>query len=79
MTVVETTQDNGPWLAGGPPTVRGLDPSVESYIGYGRPFGGLHRDGLNVLWADGSVRIVSNGVASPEFRAMARINRDASE
>jgi prepilin-type processing-associated H-X9-DG protein len=79
MMVVETTQDNGPWLAGGPPTVRGLDPSVESYIGYGGPFGGLHRDGLNVLWADGSVRLVTEGIAPPEFRAMARINRDPHE
>jgi prepilin-type processing-associated H-X9-DG protein len=79
MMVVETAQDNGPWLAGGPPTVRGLDPGVESYIGYGRPFGGLHRDGLNVLWADGSVRLVRENIAPPEFRAMARIHRDVGQ
>lgn len=79
MMVVETAQDNGPWLAGGPPTVRGLDPGVDSYIGSGRPFGGLHRDGLNVLWADGSVRLVTANIAPPEFRAMARIHRDAGD
>lgn len=79
MMAVETARDNGPWLAGGPPTVRGLDPSVGSYIGYGHPFGGLHRDGLNVLWADGSVRLVTEEIALPEFRAMARIHRDAGE
>jgi prepilin-type processing-associated H-X9-DG protein len=79
MMVVETTQDNGLWLAGGTPTVRGLDPSVESYIGSGRSFGGLHRDGLNVLWADGSVRLVNERMAPLEFRASARIHRDAGE
>jgi prepilin-type processing-associated H-X9-DG protein len=79
MMVAETTQHNGPWLAGGLPTVRGLDPEVEHYIGLGRPFGGLHQDGLNVLWADGSVRIIADRIAPREFRAMARINREAED
>ncbi len=76
MMVVETTRDNGPWLAGGPPTVRGLDSDCDRYVGYERPFGGLHRDGLNVLWADGSVRPVHEWIEPAVFRAMARIARN---
>lgn len=79
MMAVETGRDNGPWLAGGAPTVRGLDPECERYIGRERPFGGLHREGLNVLWADGSARIVHEGVAPKEFRASARIGRENAE
>jgi prepilin-type processing-associated H-X9-DG protein len=75
MMVVETTRHNGPWLAGGPSTVRGLDPDCDRYIGYDQPFGGLHRDGLNVLWADGSVRLVRDRIAPADFRTLARIHR----
>jgi prepilin-type processing-associated H-X9-DG protein len=77
--VVETTYDNGPWLAGGPPTVRGLDPDSEHYIGLGRPFGGLHREGCNVLWADGSAHPVRNDIAPKAFRDSSRITRKDSE
>jgi prepilin-type processing-associated H-X9-DG protein len=76
MMVLETTRDNGPWLAGGPPTARGLDPDGERYIGLERPFGGLHREGCNVLWADGSVRRVRDDVAPKVFRDTARIIRE---
>src|SRR5262249_34049621 len=58
MMVAETAHDNGPWLAGGPPTVRGLDPDDQPYIGTGRPWGGCHSGGLYVLLLDGSVRWV---------------------
>jgi prepilin-type processing-associated H-X9-DG protein len=75
MMVVETTRDNGPWLAGGPPTLRGLDPDCDHYIGHGQPFGGLHLDGLNVLWADGSVRFVRDRIEPAAFRALAQIHR----
>ncbi len=77
MMVVETTCDNGPWIAGGPPTVRGLDPNCNQYTGYLQPFGGLHLHGLNVLWADGSVRFVDDGKPADDFRALAQINRGA--
>ena len=33
--VLETTAENGPWLAGGVPTVRGLAPGVKHYSGPG--------------------------------------------
>lgn len=76
MMVVETARENGPWLAGGAATTRGLDPNCEDYIGRGRPFGGLHREGLNALWADGSVQRVNENVAPMAFRASARIARE---
>jgi prepilin-type processing-associated H-X9-DG protein len=75
MAVVETTRDNGSWLAGGAATVRGLDPEESRYIGFGRPFGGLHPRGLNVLWADASVRFLKETIAAADFRAAAVLAR----
>jgi prepilin-type processing-associated H-X9-DG protein len=73
MLAAETRQAGGPWAAGGPPTVRGLDPDTDDYIGPGRPFGGLHRGGLYVLWADGSVRWVAETVPPADLRAQATL------
>jgi hypothetical protein len=79
MMATETTQDNGPWAAGGPATVRGLDPDARIYIGRGRPLGGLHREELNVLWADGSARVIRETINPDVFREQARINRPEIE
>jgi prepilin-type processing-associated H-X9-DG protein len=73
MMATETEQDNGPWAEGGTATVRGLDPECADYAGKGRPFGGLHRDLLNVLWVDGSVRPVPDTIAPTVFRAQATL------
>jgi prepilin-type processing-associated H-X9-DG protein len=73
MMVIETTADNGPWLAGGHPTVRGLAPDEEHYIGPGRPFGGMHQGLANVLWVDGGVRPVSEKIPPEVFRAQATL------
>jgi prepilin-type processing-associated H-X9-DG protein len=79
MVALETQQDNGCWMAGGMPTVRGVERDRQRYIGMGQPFGGLHREGVNVLWADGSVHIVNEGVAPIVFRVSARIARPQGE
>jgi prepilin-type processing-associated H-X9-DG protein len=79
MTAIETARDNGPWLAGGNPTTRGLDPSCAQYLGFRQPLGGLHRGGANVLWADGSVRFLNADIAPADFRSLARIHRAADE
>ena len=79
MMSLETQQDNGCWMAGGSPTVRGVERDRERYLGRGQPFGGLHREGANVLWADGSVHIVSEGVAAKVFRDSSRITREQGE
>jgi prepilin-type processing-associated H-X9-DG protein len=76
MLVVETASENGPWLAGDFPTVRGLDPKVEHYLGPGRPFGGLHRGITNVLWVDGSVRPVNDNVPADLLRQQATIRQE---
>jgi prepilin-type processing-associated H-X9-DG protein len=74
MTVTETTSKNGRWAAGGSPTVRGLDPHETAFTGPGRALGGCHPGGLNVLWADMSVRWVADTVPPDDFRAQATLS-----
>jgi prepilin-type processing-associated H-X9-DG protein len=69
MMVAETATGNGPWIAGGTATLRGLDPSHTPYVGRNRQFGGFHPDGAMVLFADGSVRLIKGSIASQVFEA----------
>lgn len=62
MTILETATDHGPWAAGGPATVRGLDPARPPYIGAGGQFGG-HAQGATAAFADGSVRFQANSIS----------------
>ena len=71
--LIETTADPGPWLRGGPSTLRGLDVAAAPYLGPGRPFGGCHPGGAYVSLADGSVRFVVDAVDPVVFRAMLTI------
>jgi prepilin-type processing-associated H-X9-DG protein len=73
MMVAESSAPSGPWFAGGRSTVRGLDPSAKPYLGVGRPFGGIHGEGANVLMADGSVRWVRPTPTGKGFEAMSTI------
>jgi prepilin-type processing-associated H-X9-DG protein len=73
LMVVETSLDNGPWTAGGYPTVRGLDPDGPSYLGKGGQFGGTHRGGVNTLFGDASVRYLSEDTSPRVFAAMATV------
>ncbi len=75
MMAAETALDNGPWAAA-EAAVRGLDPAQKPYIGPGRPFGGLHARGLNVLWADGSVRFVTADIKPEVFAIQTTIARE---
>jgi prepilin-type processing-associated H-X9-DG protein len=68
LAVIETAEDNGPWLRGGPATVRGVAADEDRPVGRGRPFGGLHAGGANALWADGSVHFESEHVEPGVFR-----------
>lgn len=74
LMLAETGVANGPWTAGGGATVRGLDPDRRPYIGRGRPFGGLHRGGVNVALADGSVRFLSESIDPRVFEALATVS-----
>ncbi|HKI18341.1 MAG TPA: DUF1559 domain-containing protein [Isosphaeraceae bacterium] len=73
MAVIETSDGNGPWKAGGAATIRGLDPGRQPYIGPGRQFGGAHRDGVMVLFADGSVRFLRATIDPKVFEALSTI------
>lgn len=57
ICVLDTSNDNGPWIAGGPPTVRPVLPDGERFLGESGQFGGHHPEGSAILFADGSVRI----------------------
>jgi prepilin-type processing-associated H-X9-DG protein len=77
LMVVETNRDNGPWTAGGRPTVRGLDPAQPPYLGRCGQFGSGHDRGgkTNALFADGSVRylLLKGGMSAETFEALATI------
>jgi len=70
VIVIETDWDTGPWVAGGPPTVRGLDLDTPPYVGRDRPFGGLHRGGVMTVMADGSVHLVRKSVSPDVLEAL---------
>ncbi|MFL5244032.1 MAG: DUF1559 domain-containing protein [Gemmataceae bacterium] len=76
MMAAETAIDNGPWMAGGSSTVRGVNPEDRPFIGWKRPFGGLHPGGLNVLFVDGSVRFIQESVEPEVWLNQARIADD---
>jgi hypothetical protein len=80
----ETGRDVGPWLRGGPSTVRGLDPDEQPLLGDGRPFGGTHFQdstvfhrkkptGSHVLLADASVRFIADSADAAILPALATI------
>jgi hypothetical protein len=80
MLAVESFVNNGGWAAGGPATVRGIDPGDQPYIGIDRPFGRLHVQrswfgtmptSANVGMVDGSVRHIHNTVSPQVFEALA--------
>lgn len=73
LVMSETACENGPWTAGGLPTLRTLDGAGRPYLGVGRPFGGSHPGGANVLFADASVRFLKETVAPEVFEALATI------
>jgi hypothetical protein len=70
--LVETLHDLGPWLAGGPPTVRGLDLTAIPFIGERGQFGGLHST-VPASMADASVRRLDPEIDVMVFSAMATI------
>ena len=71
----ERSDDLGPWLRGGPFTVRGIDDRAEAkmLIGAGGQFGGNHPNTSNWALADGSVRSFTPRVEPKILWGMATI------
>jgi hypothetical protein len=61
--LTETSAAQGGWTAGGPPTVRGFDPATSQ-------FGGNHRGGCLVGFADGSVRLMNRNMSVSEWKRL---------
>ena len=83
LLFLETIADNGPWAAGGPATVRGVDPDAEPPIAKGGPFGVVHSDtrwnfggikaSANAAMGDGSVRRVYGKTSAEVLAALATV------
>src|SRR5439155_6547828 len=68
---VESAQNVGPWIAGGPTSVRGVDPTQRPSIGEGRQFGGAHRGGANSAFADGRCEFLSDKISPTVLEMLA--------
>jgi hypothetical protein len=83
VVVMETNSSNGPWTAGGFPTTRGLDPAGRRYLGAGGQFTSGHSSSwpwltssstvTNVVYADGSVRGLTESVSPQVLEALVTI------
>ena len=73
MLLAETAFQNGPWTAGGAPTVRGIVVDDQPLIGPDSQLGGIHPGGCNVLFADSSVRFVNESIEPQALARMATI------
>jgi prepilin-type processing-associated H-X9-DG protein len=73
LLLLETSQNIGPWIAGGPTSVRGVDPQEQPYLGVGRPFGGAHRGGANAAFADGHWQFLSEKINPTVLEMLAAI------
>jgi len=73
LLLAETSHDVGPWVAGGPATVRGFNSDGNTTIGATGQLGGLHTRGANVAAADNSVRFLSDTVDPGVLAAMCAV------
>jgi Protein of unknown function (DUF1559) len=83
MLAAEAAASFGPWPAGGPATVRGLDTEDKPYVGIGRPFGRVHAvpsfalsrppATVQIVLVDGSTRSIPGTLNPLTFEALATI------
>jgi prepilin-type processing-associated H-X9-DG protein len=66
ISFIETTSNLGPWIRGGPSTIRCLDLAQEPYFGARKQYSGCHVRKGNFAFADGSVRTFTD-TTNPEF------------
>lgn len=71
----ETADGPGPWLRGGPATIRGVDDRSEArpLLGIGGQFGGFFPNGGNFALCDGSVRWLTSQITPRVFHALVTI------
>ena len=77
----EISTNVGPWIRGGPSTIRTLDPRPEALapLGVGGQFGGNHANGANFGFADYSVRFLTDRIEPNVLRRLFTIAGDGSE
>ena len=75
LLVGETANEPGPWLRGGPSTVRGFDdaPGAPPLTGPGGQFGGFFPNATNFALCDGSVRTFTPRTSPDVLLQMATI------
>jgi prepilin-type processing-associated H-X9-DG protein len=76
ISFIETAMDLGPWIRGGPSTIRCLDPDQQPYLGAGRRYSGCHIRKGNFAFADGSVRVLTDTTNAEFFRSLLTIQGD---
>jgi hypothetical protein len=79
MMLAETADATDAWTAAGSPSTRGLEPAGSPYLGPNGQFGGNHRRGIQVVFADGSVRFVEDSIEPEAWEASARIHGAETE
>ena len=79
IAIVESARNIGPWLRGGPSTIRCLDPNQPFTLGPGQFYSGCHRGRGNFAFADGSVRVLTDSTHPPFFRALLTIQGGEKE
>ena len=84
LFAIETSTDLGPWAAGGPSTVRGVESDRLPFIGPNCQFGGNHKtdrglfrwishDCATAAFVDGSVRFLNDSISRETLEALATI------
>jgi hypothetical protein len=68
----ETSAAQGAWTAAGAATVRGYDPATSH-------FGGNHRAGCQVVFMDGSVRIIDAKMSEKEWARLVVLRDEAAQ
>jgi hypothetical protein len=70
LMLIETSRDNGPWTAGGTPTLRSLVLDDIPTIGKNSQFGGFHPNLCIATNADGSVHQLTSPIDSSTLEQM---------
>jgi prepilin-type processing-associated H-X9-DG protein len=73
LSIIETSNAPGPWMAGGSATLRGISSQSAPLLGKGRAFGGAHPRGVNAAFADGHIRFIAESVSPAILESFAGI------